>query len=257
MHVPYHLGPTDAFSLSYVSTTLSDAQDALGHDDRLLSFSLDDVVYCVYSSGNRRAPQPVDDLQVTHPIVRAFVHVFRGVVDGQATIRGNKEPALENLASTLGGAVDWDAAIRETAAQLLSELITRHTLPNSNHRSSIGLTLLYLDACDISVEPTEVPQSVYNEYIRESKRILTVRRNTTLFRLLQDAGCTHIERKNSVSIRLRDYDLSVDDPHAHFYARHEAASRRFIEEIGAVVETDVSVDGVGFQSFRDQLASST
>ena len=54
-----------------------------------------------------------------------------------------------------------------------------------------------------------------NEYIADSKRILTVRRNTTAFSLLAEWGCNVVTRRNGIDIELAEYDLNLTQSEAY------------------------------------------
>jgi len=48
-----------------------------------------------------------------------------------------------------------------------------------------------------------------NEYINESKRLLTVRRKNVLFKHLYSFGARTLERKHAVEIDLTEYELDM------------------------------------------------
>lgn len=62
---------------------------------------------------------------------------------------------------------------------------------------------------------TEIEPETYdwrewvNEYINESKRLLTVRRKNVLFKHLRGFGATTLERKHEVMIDLSEYELDM------------------------------------------------
>nr|WP_324665400.1 hypothetical protein [Haloarcula sp. CK38] len=71
-----------------------------------------------------------------------------------------------------------------------------------------------------------------NEYINESKRLLTVRRKNVLFKYLREFGATTLERKHQVIIDLSEYELDMYPHEAKaFYAeRHEDLWIEFVEQ---------------------------
>jgi hypothetical protein len=74
--------------------------------------------------------------------------------------------------------VTWKQLVPTVGGNLISELIRSHGLPNANHRTSIAFFELYTRTLHMF---SDVPQTNHgddwatwtNEYIRESKRILT------------------------------------------------------------------------------------
>ena len=77
-----------------------------------------------------------------------------------------------------------------------------------------------------------------NEYINESKRLLTVRRKNVLLKHLSDFGATTLERKHEVQIDLTAYELDMYPAEAKtvYAAAHEELRIEFVEE--AVERTD-------------------
>ena len=71
-----------------------------------------------------------------------------------------------------------------------------------------------------------------NEYINESKRLLTVRRKNVRFKYLREFGATTLERKHGVTIELKEYDLDIYPHEADvLYAQeHEELWIDFVEE---------------------------
>jgi len=77
-----------------------------------------------------------------------------------------------------------------------------------------------------------------NEYINESKRLLTVRRKNVLLKHLSDFGATTLERKHEVQIDLTAYGLDMYPAEAKivYATAHEELWIEFVEE--AVERTD-------------------
>ena len=71
-----------------------------------------------------------------------------------------------------------------------------------------------------------------NEYINESKRLLTVRRKNVLFKHLYRFGARTLERKHAVEIDLAAYELDMYPSEARIvYAeQHEGLWIEFVEE---------------------------
>jgi prophage maintenance system killer protein len=76
----------------------------------------------------------------------------------------------------------------------MSTLVLNHALPNANHRTSIAMAKWYIECADSMFSFPEMATKDHDwiewvdSYIAESKRLLTIRRNTTAFRLLKEWG---------------------------------------------------------------------
>lgn len=118
---------------------------------------------------------------------------------------------------------------------------------------------------EFSVPETSVessPQSYdwrdwVNEYIDESKAMLTVRRKNVLLKELQQLGVTEVIRRNDVTVDLTNYELDMQYSKAHeLYARrHEKHWTDFVED--AVERTGhpelKQIDGIYKQELADEL----
>ncbi len=106
----------------------------------------------------------------------------------------------------------------------------------------MALIQLYLRRINVDFSmpetKTEIELDTYdwrewvNEYINESKRLLTVRRKNVLFKYLREFGATTLERKHQVIIDLSEYELDMYPHEAKaFYAeRHEDLWIEFVEQ---------------------------
>ncbi|MFC6719073.1 hypothetical protein ACFQGT_20735 [Natrialbaceae archaeon GCM10025810] len=92
-----------------------------------------------------------------------------------------------------------------------------------------------------------------NEYITESKRLLTVRRNTTAFSLLAEGGSDTVVRKNGIDIVLAEYDL--DFPRSEAYNQygnvHTELCTNFLNESVTRAGHDelITTEGIGKAEF--------
>ena len=148
----------------------------------------------------------------------------------------------------------WEGTATDVAGRLASNLILKHALPNANHRTAVALIQFYLRRinADFSMPETktEIEPETYdwrewvNEYINESKRLLTVRRKNVLFKHLREFGATTLERKHEVMIDLSEYELDMYPHEAKvFYAeRHEDLWIEFVEQ---------AVERAGFPELTD------
>ena len=98
-----------------------------------------------------------------------------------------------------------------------------------------------------------------NEYINESKRLLTVRRKNVLLKHLSDFGATTLERKHGVMINLTAYELDMYPAEAKtvYATAHEELWIEFVEE--AVERTDnrelMESPGLSKAEFAEKIRS--
>lgn len=258
MSVQYHLGPADEFSLGYVTPDRDRFSERL-HDyeppTRVLTgrVSLETPVYLAYTN----TPTDTSGADFSYsdtPFIDAFVRVFSGVAKERER-QGNpliasKSPSLEKVTEVIDTRVDWGTTVSTVGSQLLSNLILAHALPNANHRTSLGMLLLYLQSHGYDVSAGDLEAAGVDEYIQESKRILTVRRNTTKFSILRSHGGYTVERKGGIRITLSEFDLTVDDPYTHFAERHEQHSDAFVSTVAPSSQT---MQDTGKQAFLSAL----
>lgn len=170
-----------------------------------------------------------------------------------------KEPDFSGIADAINR-VQWRQSVPDVGGQLLSRLILRHGLPNANHRTAIAFLQSYLETLEpgIGVPDTNVGvewTDWTNEFIVDSKKIPTVRRNAGGFRYLEERGATILERKGGVEIHLQNYDIATADPWKHFRRKHEERSTEFVtkyvERCGARWLLEEVDDGK--RAFADRL----
>jgi len=249
------------------------------HDEigRIEEYELHETVYVVYRG--RKLPETVTDFeynineQVTgmeEPnsiITTRFLKLFESAAketyeQENERLAAYKEIEVTKLPEALNR-VAWDESVAVAGGELLSCLILRHALPNANHRSSLGMLSLYFQAISQSFKMPTTATDEYdwkgwvNEYIEDSKRLLTVRRNTPRFRHLNDAGCTVVERKDGIQIHLEEYDLSMGhwDAMDSYAERHKELSAEFAREVLQKAGTPELRNGnpLSKQEFADQL----
>ncbi|GAD53696.1 hypothetical protein MBEHAL_2456 [Halarchaeum acidiphilum MH1-52-1] len=161
--------------------------------------------------------------------------------------------------------VDWTGTAVDIAGQLMSTLILKHALPNANHRTSISMAQWYLESIQTGFSFPSFATEEYdwkawvNEYITESKRLLTVRRNTTAFSLLAEWGCDVVKRKNGIEIVLAEYDLDLtrSEAYAYYGDAHTELCTDFLSESVTRAGYDElrNIEGIGqaeFVSFLDE-----
>lgn len=237
--VPYHLEHDgDYYSLSYVHPSETAAEDDAQNRSepatiRLLD--LEDDYFGVYTRAEVQEERIEDgDLSDysadTRDIVDTVVGLFDAISDEQS-IEWYKPLEPTQIADAIE-AVTWKQSIPTVGGSLISELILSHGLPNANHRTSIAFFELYLQTFDtLSDSPRTNLDDEWaawvNEFIRESKRIITIRRKAALFRFLQSTGATGVRRKNDVELLFENYPPDVDDPWTYYAAEHERVWRDF------------------------------
>ncbi len=141
----------------------------------------------------------------------------------------------------------------------------KHALPNANHRTSLSMAQWYLESIETGFSFPDFVTEEYdwkrwvNEYITESKRLLTVRRNTTAFSLLTEWGCDIVKRKNDIDIVLAAYELDLTRSEAYAYygdVHTELCTDFLIESVtraghDELLSTD-GIDKAAFVSFLDE-----
>ena len=145
----------------------------------------------------------------------------------------------------------------------MSSLILAHPLPNANHRTSIVFAEWYLESADSSFSLPQLATETYDwqewvdPYIVESTRLLTVRRNTTPFRLLDEWGCEIVLRKGGIEIELSEYDLELPQSEAlSTYAAHhtDLCTEFMIESVTRAGASHLRFEnGLGKQGFLEHL----
>lgn len=137
---------------------------------------------------------------------------------------------------------DWGGTATEVAGRLASNLVLKHALPNANHRTAVAMMQFYLRRVnsDFSMPETavKIDPEVYdwrewvNNYITESKCLLTVRRKNVKFKYVQEFGGTTLVRKHNVRIPLTVYELDLPPNTAkeRYAKKHEQLWIEFAEE---------------------------
>lgn len=116
-------------------------------------------------------------------IVIVVARIFRGILD-EKDAQGEdlaiyKQMDLESIPDILNR-VEWCQSVPEVGAELLSRFILAHPMPNTNHRTGIGLLDRYLSSYDetFAMPDTGEDDRWYDcarDYIHDSKRLLTLR----------------------------------------------------------------------------------
>lgn len=170
-------------------------------------------------------------------ILFAVVDIFDGILTEkkeQGTgFSTYKEMDLERISDILNR-VEWRQRVPDVGAELLSYFILVHPMPNTNHRTGLGLLDRYLSSYDESfVMPETGDEGKWyrwaREYIYDSKRLLTLRNQLPLLYWADEYGYEAVERKEGFQIDLDEIDLDRDDYRSYYTDRHLARSSEFVK----------------------------
>jgi len=260
-HVYYHHPGDKQFSLDFVH---QDSEEIIAriieYDDevsvKVEEYNLETEFYVVYTS--RSGGKAVNDIDLNvsetlaemsndnGTIVARLLEMYQALISKNekeegVPVEAYKNPNIGELESVLEQ-VRWEGAATDIAGRLASNLILKHALPNANHRTAVALIQFYLRRLEPNFSMPETAIESFSEeydwrewvnnYINESKRILTVRRKNIRFKYLREFGTTTIERKHGVQIDLTAYKLDLYPSEAkEIYAKeHEQLWIEFVEE---------------------------
>ena len=276
--VYYHHPEDSQYSLAYI-TQDRDGITTSGQEAIVERYDLDEEFFVLYT--NRGASGTVDDfgdefedtLDEMSPqnrtITVRLLQIFEEIIEEKeleedAKLEIYKQIELERIPDALAR-VDWTGTAVDVAGQLMSTLILKHALSNANHRTSISMAQWYLESIETGFSFPDFATEEYdwkawvNVYITESKRLLTVRRNTTAFSLLAEWGCDTVVRKNGIEIVLAEYDLDFTRSEAYAYygdTHTELCTDFLIESVTRAGHDElITTEGTGkaeFVSFLDE-----
>ena len=283
----YHHPDDKQFSLDFVTPDIEVVGErAVNYESdvslKVEAYELDRTVYVVYTARGADGAADaieydlVEDIDPMKPvnsiIATRLVDLYRNILEENYEQEGQRVQAYKDIVvEDIGRAldqVDWNGTATDVAGRLVSNLILKHSLPNANHRTSIGMAQFYLRR----IEPEfSMPKTArlrdgedeydwmewVNDYIRQSKRLLTVRRKGDRFRYLAEFGCDVVERKHGIEIRLDDYELDVppSERWKRYAEEHEALWIQFIEDAVCRTDTDALLDreSLSKHEFADEL----
>lgn len=270
--VYYHHPDGYHYSLAYVTQDRGEITTS-GQDAIIEHYDFDEEFFVLYT--NRGASGTVEDLDdefedvldemspQDRTITVRLLQIFEEIVEEkeleeEAKLEIYKQIELERIPDAIAR-VDWTGTAVDVAGQLMSTLILKHALPNTNHRTSISMAQWYLESIETGFSFPDFATEAYdwktwvNEYIIESKRLLTVRRNTTAFSLLSEWGCDTVVRKNGIEIVLPEYDLDFtrSEAYAHYGDVHTELCTDFLTESVTRAGHDelLSTEGIGKAEF--------
>lgn len=258
----YHHERDKQYSLDFVNPDLQTVGRRVVEYDahksvKVEEYELNQTVYVVYTASGASGAADAMEYDLTEyvqsmtpansVIATRFVEVFRNVLEENYKEEGKrvhayKDISAEDIAPALNH-VDWEGTATEVAGRLASNLILKHPLPNANHRTSIGMAQLYLRRVDpnFSMPDTAIQEEGateydwmewVNEYINQSKRLVTVRRKGDRFKYLENFGCDVLERKHKIEIWLENYelDLQPSERWRRYAEKHEELWIEFTED---------------------------
>lgn len=280
--VHYHHPEAENFSLKYSSASPAEVYSRQAEQDgatKLLGYPFDVPVYVLYvGDPNIEDASDIDfarewlNKQIKDLPRSGQVLAFRlmELLEAAVEVRDEGEFRLykafepQKIQEALNH-VSWGEALPRVAGEVMSNLILRHSLPNANHRTSIGM----LQFCIESIEPDfEMPRTHVDDYrwqewvdpyIVDSKRLITVRRNNIRFNRLGELGVDFVERKDGIQIRLEDFDLDMPwwEAHSSYATVHEDLCTDFARDVLQHVDREDLLDKAGptRAAFIDYLES--
>jgi len=254
--VYYHHPSAENFSLAQSSASPRDLRQRSRNEDvptKLLGYPFDTPVYVRYVGDSRVrtvAEAGLDRERLAAEIAAlsepAQVVAFRLVELLQAAVavmdaeqfKLYKQFEPRRVQDALDR-VSWGTELPRVAGELMSNLILRHALPNANHRAGVGMAQACIEAVDTAFQMPRTHRDDQNwkdwvdQYIAESKRLITVRRNNLYFKSLARLGVDVVERKEGTQIVLSEYELDTTPSVAQQkYAReHERLCRAFVRRV--------------------------
>lgn len=258
--VYYHHPDDRRFSLDFVNPDADQLVHRITDYDgnvavKVLSYDLARQFYVVYT--NRVDGDAVTDLELhlteeiesmsddDGTIVARLLEIYESLVRENEREEGNPVEAYKGIDITelpdVLDRVTWSGTATDIAGRLASNLVLKHALPNANHRTAVAMIQFYLRRIDsaFSMPDTaiEIDPEVYdwrewvNNYIDESKRLLTIRRKNVKLKYVRQFGATTVIRKHDVRIPLLAYELDMPPNEAkELYARrHERLWIEFAE----------------------------
>jgi len=199
------------------------------------------------------------DKQILFAIIEIFDGILTEKEEQDAGFATYKKMDLEKIPNVLNR-VEWRQLVPDVGAELLSYFILAHPMPNTNHRSGIGLLDRYLSSYDegFTMPDTGEEGQWYQwvrEYIYDSKRILTLRNQLPLLKWAQRYGYDRAERKEGIQVDLTEIELDRDNHRSYYTDRHLDRTREFVEtaleEAGATHLREKTDDGK--RAFVDRL----
>lgn len=250
---------------------------------KVLDYDFDRHFYVVYTTRVGGGTVKDLELQVSRKIeamsddngaiIARLLEIYESLVAENEREEGEPVEAYKGIdVADLPDALDktnWEGTAVAVAGRLASNLILKHALPNANHRTAIAMMQFYLRRIDpdFSMPKTDVEidpefydwREWVNNYIDESKRLLTVRRKNVKLKYVEEFGGTTVVRKHDVRIPLAAYELDIPPNTAkeRYAEKHEQLWIEFAEEAVERAGEPWLKDSVGVtkQEFAEEIQS--
>lgn len=176
-----------------------------------------------------------DDKQVLFAVIDIFDGILTEKEEQGADFFTYKKMDLEKIPEALNR-IEWRQLVPDVGAELLSNFILAHPMPNTNHRTGIGLLDRYLSSYNegFTMPDTGEEGQWYQwvrEFIYDSKRILTLRNQFPLLKWAKQYGYERVERKEGIQINLAEIDVDRTDYRGYYTNRHLDRAREFVETV--------------------------
>lgn len=259
--VYYHHPDDKQFSLDFANPNPEDVVERIVDYDgdvaaKVLEYDFDRRFYVVYTT--RVGGGAVKNLELnlreniesmgedTGTIVARLLEIYESLIEENESEEGvpveaYKDIDIDELPDALNR-TNWGGAATEVAGRLASNLVLKHALPNANHRTAVAMMQFYLRRVDpdfsMPETATQIEPEVYdwrewvNNYINESKRLLTIRRKNVKLKYVREFGGTTLVRKHDVRIPLSAYELDMPPSRAkkEYAEKHERLWIELAEE---------------------------
>lgn len=273
--VYYHHPDDKQFSLDFANPNPEDVVERIVDYDgdvaaKVLEYDFDRRFYVVYTT--RVGGGAVKNLELnlreniesmgedTGTIVARLLEIYESLIEENESEEGvpveaYKDIDIDELPDALNR-TNWGGAATEVAGRLASNLVLKHALPNANHRTAVAMMQFYLRRVDpdfsMPETATQIEPEVYdwrewvNNYINESKRLLTIRRKNVKLKYVREFGGTTLVRKHDVRIPLSAYELDMPPSRAkkEYAEKHERLWIELAEE---------AVERAGKPELKEQL----
>lgn len=266
----YHLPTDNRYSISYITENIREGEERATELEKdpstdVVSGQVEvngKSVYHIYTRNNPdeyiesfpgdqdieewTSSLTQDDAQFLQLVFDAFEGVIGTVQEEDVGFELYKQMAYDRLL-TVPNRVEWKQSIPEVAAELLSKFILIHPMPNSNHRTALGVVDRYIASYDDSfaMPDTGEDQSWYpwaSDFVFSSKRLLTLRRKLPLLKHIHECGYDSVRRKDGAEIDLTEVDFNRSNPRKHYTQKHLVRSQEFI---------DLLLERTGFTHLED------
>jgi len=255
----YHLSRDNQYSIAYIDDNIERAKsrrEELEEDQTVSVIGAEIImdgapVYHIYTKNEPEAYlQSVeeydsvsnwldslseDDFQFMQLVYDAFEGVLDAVEDDEADFELYKRMDHKELVK-IPNEIEWKQSVATVGAHLVSRFIQIHPMPNSNHRTALGVADRYFASYDDSfaMPDTGEDQSWYPwaaDYVFDSKRLFTLRRKLRLLQRARECGYESARRKDGAEINLTEIDFSRGGYTSYYGTKHKERTQEFIKRL--------------------------